>query len=177
MLPYVLDAAIDVSTNIVRVILLQFDRVEYVACQYEIAEARREAFDLRLYVLRHVEGRPTGDVAVGPKRVLPLWRSRCIEKAWLREHHKGPLGVLAFPYRAFGGGDFWQRATQVDSSGACTSSGLPGDRAIEREVDLEYTGAVAIALEPLLIPARQVISRDAQQLPGRHIEQDGARFG
>src|SRR5260221_14113047 len=102
VLPYVLDAAIDVSTNIIRVIPLQFDRVKYMACQYEIAEARREAFDLRLYALGHIEGRPTGDVTVGPKRVLPLWRSRGIEKAWLRQEHQGPLGMFAVPYRAFG---------------------------------------------------------------------------
>src|SRR6266566_4220129 len=109
--------------------------------------------------------------------MLPLWRSRWIEKAWLREHHEGPLGMLAFPCRAFSSGDFWQRAAQVDSSRAYASSYLPGDRTIERVVNLEYTGAVAITLEPLLILARQVISRNTQQLPGRHIEQDGARFG
>src|SRR5436309_3893850 len=63
----------------------------------------------------------------------------------------------------------------MDRAGAPALLGRPGNRPIERPVDLEDPGSVAVALEPSPIATGEAVARDPKQLPGRHIEKHGAR--
>ncbi len=52
---------------------------------------------------------------------------------------------------------------------------LPGDRPIERQIDLEHPRAVAIAFELAAVALRQARAGDRQHLARREVEQDRAR--
>ena len=68
-LPQVLGAAVDVAAHVVGVVLLQAGRRQDAAGQDHVPEAGREALDLGLDPLPHVERGAVRDVAVGPGRV------------------------------------------------------------------------------------------------------------
>jgi hypothetical protein len=54
-LPEVLDTAIDIAADIIRVVLLEFDGRYDVARQDTIAETRGEAFNLRFNAFSHIK--------------------------------------------------------------------------------------------------------------------------
>ena len=55
----------------------------------------------------------------------------------LREEHEGTLRVPAGPSGAFGFRDLVERAAQMDRGGLSDLGRRPGDRPVERVVDLE----------------------------------------
>src|SRR5215208_4486749 len=97
-----------------------------------------------------------------------------VEEALLGEQDKEPLRVLSPGYGSLARGDFLQRPTEVNGPGAQALLCLPGDRPVEREVDLECTGAVAVALEGPPIPLREVFAGNGEELSRRHVEEDRA---
>ena len=78
---------------------------------------------------------------------LPAGARRRVEQALLRQQHIRPLGVPAAADGALGGGDLRQRAAEVNGRRPGARRRRPGDRPVQRPVDLEHAGAVAVALE------------------------------
>ena len=111
-------------------------------------------------------------MAVRPYGVLALRRARLVEEALLGEQDKGPLGVFPAGDGGLAGGDLLQRPAEVDGPGTPALLRLPGDRAVEREVDLEDAGAVAVALEGPPIPLREVLAGNGEELARRNVEED-----
>ena len=71
----VLHAAVNVSANVVGVILLKIMRGHRVPRQDAVAETGRETFDLLFYGSRHIDIRSMRNVAVRPAGMLPRGRS------------------------------------------------------------------------------------------------------
>src|SRR5579859_2218395 len=82
--------------------------------------------------------------------------------------------MLAAPHGSFGDCDFWQRAAEVDGSSALAGWRSPGDGAVQRQVELEDAGTIAVMLQFTLVARRQARSRYAQQLPGSDVAQHSA---
>ena len=164
-LPGVLHSAVDVSADVVGVVLFKLRGSECVARQDEVAKAGGETFDLGLDALAHIEGRASGDVTIGPGGVFSLWRARRVEQALLGEQYERLFGVLAPPDRGFGGGNFWQRAAHMDGRGTLTCWRSPGDGAVQRQVKLEDAGAIAVMAQFALVAGWQARTCYAQQLP------------
>ena len=89
-------------------------------------------------------------------------------------------------------GRSWCRPPTAASSEATISSSVPprwtvarprrlgrapGDRPVERPVELEDPGAVAVAREAAPVAVRQPRAGDAEQLARRDVEEDRARIG
>ena len=68
-LPQVGGAAVDVAADVVRVVRLQLAGPMTCRARMRSRKPGREALDLRLDRLGHVDGRAVRDVAVGPQRV------------------------------------------------------------------------------------------------------------
>ena len=116
-------------------------------------------------------------MAVRPGRVLARRRARRVEEALLGEQHERPLRDRA-------------RATAPRSDAAISSSvpprwtvagrralrRPPGDRPVERPVDLEHARPVAVALEPAPVARPAAGRRRARSSwRGVDVEQDGSR--
>src|SRR5260370_143795 len=129
--------------------------------QDAIAKAGGETFNLGFDALAHIESWATGDMAVGPHGVFPLRRAGGVKQALLREQHERLFGMLTAPDRGFARRDFWQRAAQVYSCGAPALRRSPGDGAVERQVEFEDAGAIAITLQFVLVTGRQARTGDA----------------
>src|SRR6516165_1455351 len=76
--------------------------------------------------------------------------------------------------RLLRGCDLLQGAAEVHGAGAGDLWSGPGDRAIERPVQLEDTGPIAVAGKLPRIARRQMATRKPQQLAWGHIEQGHA---
>ena len=107
-----------------------------------------------------------GHVAVGIARLLAFGRAARVEGALLTENEEGALGVAAAVHVALRDADLLERCADVDSRGLEARGVAPGDRAVERPIELEDTGAVAVATEPLPIAGGQRVARDASELLG-----------
>jgi hypothetical protein len=140
-----------------------------LACEDAFAEAGRETLDLILDGPANVDGRSVRDVAVRPRCVLAGRRARVVEKALLREQHERPIGVPSMPRRALGFGDLGRRAAEVHGGGARDFRGAPGDRVVERVVELEDARAVAPTLEAAAIARREEVAREREQLTRRDV--------
>src|SRR5919112_2865411 len=171
-------AAANVATDEVGVLAFKLGRPGDGLREYALSEAGGEAFDLAFYPARHVEGRAVGDVAVRPHSVLALRSARGVEEALLGEQDKGPLRVLSPGDGGLARGDFLQRPTEVHGPGTPALLRSPGYRTIEREVDLEDAGPVAVALEGPPIPLREVLAGNGEELSRRNVEEDhsGTRY-
>src|SRR5215203_4700166 len=139
-----------------------------------VPETGGETFYLRLDPLRHVEGRAVWDVAVRPYGMLAFGGARLVEEALLGEQDERPLGVLTARDGGLAGGDLVQCCAEVDSPGPLAALSCPGDRAVQREVHLEDTRTVAVALEGPPIPLREVLAGNGEELSRRHVEEDRA---
>jgi hypothetical protein len=139
-------AAGDVAADEVRVVPLELGRVARARGEDAVMEAGREALDLRIDPVAHVERGAVRDMAVRPGSVLSGRRARVVEKALLREQDEGPLCVPSLPRCAFGFDDLRDRAGEVDGRRLRDLRCAPRDRSIERVVDLEDAGPVPPAL-------------------------------
>src|SRR5215217_5167874 len=140
-------AAAYVAADEVGVLAFEIGRSGDALREYALPEAGGKAFYLGFDPPRHVEGRAVGDVAVRPHSVLALRSAGGVEEALLREQYEGPLRVLSPGDGGLARGDFLQRPTEVHGPGTPALLRSPGNRTIEREVDLEDAGPVAVALE------------------------------
>ena len=164
-------AAVDVAADVVRVVALHRRRAERRAREDPLAEAGREALDLRLDPLRHVDARAVRDVAVRPGRVPPGRRARRVEEALLGEQHERPLRDLPAPRRRLRRRDLLQRRSEVDGPGACAFLRPPGDRPVERPVELEHARPVAVALQPAAVARGEAVAGQVEQAARRHVEE------
>ena len=83
-------------------------------------------------------------MAVGPGGVLALRRARGIKEALLRQQHERSLRRDAARHALLGGGDLLQRPAEMNRARASACGILPGNRAIQRVVDLEDARPIAI---------------------------------
>src|SRR5262249_34676170 len=149
-------------------------RSRAVACEDAVAEPGSEAFDLPLDDVRSIHGRPRRDVAVRVARVLARGRPAAVELALLHDEHEGPLGMLAAPDGGLARRDLVERTAEVDGRGLQAAGVAPRNRPIERPVDLERAGAVAVATEPADVPRRQDRFADVGKLRRTGVEEHDA---
>ena len=85
----------------------------------------------------------------------------------------GRSAISPAPRRRLRRRDLLQRGSEVDGRGACALLGPPGDRPVERPVELEHARPVAVALEPAAIARRGGGRRPGRA--GRAASRRGAR--
>src|SRR6266568_6767282 len=142
-LPEILHPAIDIATNVIRIILLKLKRVRDMPSQDAITEARRKALNLSFDPLRHVERRTVRNMAIRPQGLLPLRCACQIKQALLCNQHKGLFRRFALPYRGLGSSNLCQRATDMDCSCAYAFLSFPWHRPIKRKIYFEHSWTVA----------------------------------
>ena len=159
-------AARDVAADVGRVVRLEPRRPGDVAGQHEVAEARREALDLGLDALGHVDGRAVGHVAVGPQRVLP-GRGAAAGRpgSAARRARTGRSGGCPAPIGRLARRHLVGRAAQRARS---RLGGRPrcvhGTGPDERVVDLEGAGTVAELAEAGAVALGQPIAGEVGDL-------------
>ena len=162
-LPQGLPADADVAAHVVRVVRLLVGGGADRAGQDEVAEARGEPLDLRLYPAGHVDRGSGRHVAVGPQG-LPAGRSaRRIGDAGLDHEHVRVLRVLARGYFGLGGGDLLEGPAQVQGTGPAAVLIGPRHRAGQGEVHLADPGAVAEPAQRGAVPAGQPVAGQLRQ--------------
>src|SRR5947209_15886153 len=131
--------------------------------QDAVAEAGRKSLDLRLDAIGHVDGTTVGHVTVRPHRLLPARRTCGIEQTLLSQEDEGVLRRLPVPYHALTRRHLIDRAAHVYRPRLGTLLRLPGDRTVQRVVELEDTRTVAIRGELSPIEAGETLPRDGKQ--------------
>ena len=159
----------DVAPDEVGVVVLEVCRRACRACQDTLAEAGREALDLSLDTLAHIERRSVRDMAIGPRGVFAWGSARCVEETLLREHDERPLGVPPFPGATLRVCDLSQRSANVNGAGLCDLGRPPWDRSVQRIVELECARPVLPVLEPAAVPVRQFIACERKELLRGHV--------
>src|SRR6266567_8544449 len=159
----------DVAADEVRVLAFQVARIPRRAGENTLTEAGREAFDLSLDALAHVERRSVWNMAVHPGGVLTGGRARFVEHALLREQDKGAFRVPSFPRGPLRVGNLVERAAEVDCSRFCDFGRTPRDRPVECIVELERTRTVAPPLEPTSVAVWQQIAGERNELSRSHV--------
>src|SRR4029077_20622704 len=132
-------ACVHVAADEVAVVRLELARAERAARDDLVAEARRVALHLRLDRLGHVPVAAVRDVAVRPRGVPPGRRTRTVPQARLREQDERAGGA---------GGALWRGALPPPPAGVQgrrerATLVAPGDRSLQRPVELERTRPVA----------------------------------
>ena len=172
----VLDPAVDVAADVVRVVRLHRGRARASRGRGSgrgSPGAKRSTCASIRSVMSTVE--PGGHVAVRPGRRLARRRPRRVPRRVLDEQHVRPLRVAAGGDLRLRRGDLVERAAEVDRRRPARPLGGPRDRAVERPVDLEHARAVAEPLGAPAAPRRQPVAGDRHELARRHVEQDGTR--
>ncbi len=118
---------------------------------------------------------PGGDVAVGVAGVLAGGRARGVELALLDDQHERSLGVLAAPDGGLAGGDLVERAADVNGRGVEAARIAPRDRPVERPVELEDAGAVAVTAEPAEVVGGKERCADRGELRRAGVEEHDTR--
>jgi hypothetical protein len=169
----------DVAADQVRVACLQVGRAEHVAGEDAVAEAGREALHLRLHALGHDRrrGRPVDAVLravrVRPRGVLAGRRARRVGDALLAEQQERGVGEAVVSLFD-GGHELLLGSSHVDGPGAVDVRVLPGDRAVERPVDLDRRRALDVGAQRLAVPRGQLFGHPHQR--ARHdVGDHGAR--
>jgi hypothetical protein len=171
----ILRTAVDVAADEVRVEALEGARAADGAGEDAAEEAGREALDLPLDRVRDVDRAGVRDVPVDPGGVLPRRRARRIREARLGDEDEGRLRGPSAPDLPLRSRDLLERAAEMDDARAAARLRRPGNRRVERVVDLVGRGSVAERLELRAVAGRKPVARDRDELPRRDVKQDGAR--
>ncbi len=163
----------DVAPHVVGVVQLQVGWARHVSGQHPIAEARGEAFELRLDGSAHVHQRPVGDVAVGPPHVLAVGRPGRIDHAGLHHQHERPVRVSPGHHVGLGPGHLVQGPAYVHGDGSARPLCFPRDRSVERPVHLAHPRSIPVAGQGPSVAGRQSAPADGQQLARRDVHQRG----
>src|SRR5262249_53098496 len=123
-----------------------------------------EPFDLVDDRLGRVAGEAVRDVAVGPDRMDVAARAARIGEVLLADEYERPLGHPAAVDVALGGDDLPEGAGGVDGPGAA--------RALDREVDLEGAGAMAVSAQAARRPGRDPRAGDLGDGARGEVEDD-----
>ena len=140
------DAAGDRAADVVRVVALEVGRCSSRGARgcgrgSPARSARSGARSRRC--MSTVE--PVRHVAVGVAGVLAGRRARRVELALLAQDEERPLGVPAATHVALRGADLLERAADVHGRRLAARGIAPRDRTVERPVELEDAGPVAVA--------------------------------
>ncbi len=98
-----------------------------------------------------------------------------VEHALLCDQHERPLRMPAACDLVLGCGDLLERAADVHRAGAAARLGRPGHRPVERVVELEHAGSVAVARERPPVAGRQRVAGDREDLSRREVEEHAPR--
>src|SRR5579864_4817488 len=131
-LPQMHGPAANVAAHQVGIVLLECGRAENVACQNMRPETGGEALDLRFDGIREVGRGTVGDVTISPGRMFSLGRAAGVEQARLGKQDERSAGMVRFPRRYF-----FERAPEMYRTGAAAGVRGPGDRGVERPIELE----------------------------------------
>src|ERR1700687_4052483 len=104
--------------------------------------------------------------------MFALRRAGGVEQAWLGEQDKRSAGVVRFPRR-----DLFERAPQMYRTGAPAGLCGPGDRSVERPIQLEDARAVAVTRERLRVTVRETRARQREQLARGDVAHHQRRVG
>src|SRR5438876_1921574 len=174
-LPQIGDAARDRAADVVRIVRLEIPSAHDVAREDAVAEAGCKPLDLPLDGLGLIHRRPVGDVTVRVAGVLAPRRPGGVELALLDDEHERPLRMLAAPDGRLRGRDLVEGPAEVDGRGLEAARIAPRDRPVERPVDLEGAGAVAIAPEAAHVARGKGRFPDVGELRRTGVEQDDTR--
>src|SRR3989449_7602235 len=83
--------------------------------------------------------------------------------------------MLSAPNRGFGGRDLVERAAEMNGRGFQAAGVSPRDRPVERPVELEGAGPVAVAAEPAHVARGQDRLGDVGELRRARVEEDDPR--
>src|SRR5277367_3114886 len=102
-------------------------------------------------------------MAVGPGSMLSAGRARVVEQAGLGQQHKRAFSVPSSGRRELRLGNLLERASDVYGSGPRTIGITPGDRPVERPIQLEDTGAVSISRQRLPVGSGESVAGNRKQ--------------
>ena len=159
------DAAVDVAADVVRVVGLHLARRSSTrAARIALAEAGGEALDLRLDRVGHVGGRAVRARGSRPSRCACPSGARVgsTERRLRRAARRAARGAARADV-ALGRRDLLERAAEVDRARAPALRRRPRDRAVERPVELEDAGPVAVALERAAVAVGQPVGRRSRR--------------
>src|SRR5207302_2390090 len=174
-LPQIGDAARDRAADVIRIVRLEIPSAHDVAREDAVAEAGCEPLDLPLDGLGLILRRPVRYVTVRVAGVLAPRRPGGVELALLDDEDEGPRRMLAAPDGRLRGRDLVEGPAEVDGRRLEAAGIPPGDRPVERPVDLEGAGAVAIAPEAAHVPRGKDRFPDVGELRRTGVEQDDTR--
>src|SRR6266852_1108162 len=112
-------------------------------------------------------------MAVCPGNVFPRRSAGGIEEARLGQQDERPLGMAAMAHRIFGSGDFLEAAAEMHGGRPRAVRRFPGNGAVQRVIDLEDAGTIAVLGEATGESGGKAVARDAQQLMRRDVTEDG----
>src|SRR5438067_2210608 len=174
--PQIGDAARDRAADVIRIVSLEIPSAHDVAREDAVAEAGCEPLDLPLDGLGLIHRRPVRYVTVRVAGVLaPPRRPGGVELALLDDEDEGPRRMLAAPDGRLRRRDLVEGPAEVDGRRLEAAWIPPGDRPVERPVDLEGAGAVAIAPEAAHVARGKGRFPDVGELRRTGVEQDDTR--
>jgi hypothetical protein len=168
----VLDAAVDVAADVVRVVRLHRRGRMGRAGEDALAKGGRETLDLGLDPGRHAHGGSRRHVAIGPGGAIARRRSRPVPGLVLDEQDEGAIGMSPDSHVRLRGRDFLECPAEVDRSRAAWSFGGPRDGAVQCPIHLKNTRAVPEPLRMAPRMWRQPVARDCDERAGGDVEQD-----
>src|SRR5216684_9151818 len=112
-------------------------------------------------------------MAVCPGNVFPRRSAGGIEEARLGQQDERPLGMAAMAHRIFGSGDFLEAAAEMHGGRPRAVRRFPGNGAVQRVIDLEDAGTIAVLGEATGESGGETVACDAQQLMRRDVTEDG----
>ena len=170
-LPQRCRSAADVAPDVVGVVRLHLHRPGRVPRRNAVAEARREALDLRFDCSSEIAAVAVRHVAVRPRRVHAVRSAARVEQRVLRQQHERPLAAHSAPRIALGTRDLLDAPADVHGRRLRTFAGPPRDRRAQRVVDLEHARAVAESFIRPRLRSSQRVARQAHELPRRDVEE------
>jgi hypothetical protein len=113
-------------------------------------------------------------VAVAPRRMLSIRRSRGIKQGGLSKQDERVLAAFPVPSRALRYRELIKRAPEVHSGSSQTCSRFPGNRFPKKPIELEYSRPLPEARQPFHCPGRQSLPANRDDLPWRQIVENSA---
>src|SRR5262249_9301327 len=122
----------------------------------------------------HVNARAVRHVAVGPSSMAAGRGAGEVEQRRLNEQDIRALDVAAGPGARFARGGLVKTAAEGDGAGTGALRRGPGDRRIQRPVELENARPVAVSPEAPAVMCGEPVARELHELGGRDVAEDRA---
>jgi len=170
------DTSTHVASDEIAVHRFEVRGTKNAACQNAFTKSGSKSLNLALDFRQHIYRRSIRDVTVSPSSVLPVWRTRWIKQARLREQNERALGDLPVSRCTFRNNNFIEASAKVNGSGALTITGLPGNWLAKRVINFECSRAVPETTQDSLITLPQSFARYFQKLLGSEVAKIQIRF-